>query len=128
MATRIRQKAEKLAKNKDNRPFAKAKYIRMSSSKVRIVLDLIRGKNANEACAILANMPNAAAEASLKVLKSAIANAENNKGMNKDTLFVAEAYANVAPTMKRISYRAKGSADRILKRSSHITIVLDERK
>ena len=128
MATRIRQKAEKLAMNKDNRPFAKAKYIRMSSSKVRIVLDLIRGKNANEACAILANMPNAAAEASLKVLKSAIANAENNKGMNKDTLFVAEAYANVAPTMKRISYRAKGSADRILKRSSHITIVLDERK
>lgn len=128
MATRIRQKAEKLAMNKDKRPFAKAKYIRMSSSKVRIVLDLIRGKNVNEACAILANMPNAAAEASLKVLKSAIANAENNKGMNKDTLFVAEAYANVAPTMKRISYRAKGSADRILKRSSHITIVLDERK
>ena len=128
MATRIRQKAEKLAMNKDTRPFAKAKYIRMSSSKVRIVLDLIRGKNANEACAILANMPNAAAEASLKVLKSAIANAENNKGMNKDTLYVAEAYANVAPTMKRISYRAKGSADRILKRSSHITIVLDERK
>ena len=128
MATRIRQKAERIAKNRDNRPFAKAKYIRMSSSKVRIVLDLIRGKGVIEACAILENTPNFAAEASLKVLKSAIANAENNKGLNKDSLFVAEAYANQAPTMKRIAYRAKGSADRILKRSSHITIVLDERK
>ena len=128
MATRIRQKAEKLALNKDTRPFAKAKYIRMSSSKVRIVLDLIRGKNAIEACAILDNMASSAAEYSLKVLKSAIANAENNKGMNKETLYVAEAYATQAPTMKRIKYRAKGSADRILKRSSHITIVLDERK
>lgn len=128
MATRIRQKAEKLAKNKDNRPFAKANYIRMSSSKIRIVLDLIRGKDVNEACAILSNMPSTAAEATLKVVKSAIANAENNKGMNKDNLYVAEVYATQAPTMKRIAYRAKGSADRILKRSSHITVVLDERK
>lgn len=128
MATRIRQKAEKLAMNKDTRPFAKANYIRMSSSKVRIVLDLIRGKNVDEACAILSNMPNAAAEVTLKVVKSAIANAENNKGLNKDNLYVAEVYATQAPTMKRIKYRAKGSADRILKRSSHITVVLDERK
>lgn len=128
MATRIRQKAEKIAKNKDTRPFAKAKYIRMSSSKIRIVLDLIRGKNVDEACAILSNMPSTAAEATLKVVKSAIANAENNKGLNKDNLYVAEVYATQAPTMKRIAYRAKGSADRILKRSSHITVVLDERK
>lgn len=128
MATRIRQKAEKIAKNKDARPFAKAKYIRMSSSKIRIVLDLIRGKNVDEACAILSNMPSTAAEATLKVVKSAIANAENNKGLNKDNLYVAEVYATQAPTMKRIAYRAKGSADRILKRSSHITVVLDERK
>ena len=128
MATRIRQKAEKLAMNKDNRPVAKVKYIRISSSKVRIVLDLIRGKNVDEACAILANMPNTAAEATLKVVKSAIANAENNKGLSRDNLYVAEVYATQAPTMKRIKYRAKGSADRILKRSSHITVVLDERK
>ena len=128
MATRIRQKAEKLAMNKDTRPVAKAKYIRISSSKVRIVLDLIRGKNVNEACAILSNMPNAAAAATLKVVKSAIANAENNKGLSRDNLYVAEVYVTQAPTMKRLSYRAKGSADRILKRSSHITVVLDERK
>ena len=128
MATRIRQKAEKRAANKDNRPYAIAKDIRMSSSKVRIVLDNVRGKKAAEAVAILTYMPQAGAAEALKVLKSAIANAENNKGMNKDNLFVAEAYANQAPTMKRIAYRAKGSADRILKRSSHITIVLDERK
>ena len=128
MATRIRQKAEKLAANKDNRPFAKAKYIRMSSTKVRFVLDLIRGKDVKEACAILETMPNFGAAETLKVLKSAIANAENNKGLNRDNLYVAEVYVTQAPIMKRISYRAKGSADRILKRSSHITVVLDERK
>ncbi len=128
MATRIRQKAEKRAKEKDTRPFAKARYIRMSPSKVRIVLDLIRGKNVSEASAILENMPNAAAEVSLKVLKSAIANAENNKGLSADNLFVAEAYVCQGPILKRIMQRGKGSADRILKKSSHITIVLDERK
>ncbi len=128
MATRIRQKAEKRAREKDQRPFAKANYVRMSPSKVRIVLDLIRGKNAVEAVAILENMPNSAAAESLKVLKSAIANAENNKSMNKETLFVAEVYATSGPILKRIMQRAKGSADRILKKSSHITIVLDEKK
>ena len=128
MATRIRQKAEKRAKEKDIRPFAKANYIRMSSSKVRIVLDLIRGKKVNEAVAILENMPDSAAAESVKVLKSAIANAENNKGMNRDNLFVAEAYATSGPMLKRIMQRAKGSGDRILKKTSHITIVLDEVK
>lgn len=128
MATRIRQKAEKLAQQKDNRPFAKAKYIRMSPSKVRIVLDVIRGKKVAEAVAILESMPDSAARESVKVLKSAIANAENNKGLNKDNLFVAEVYATQGPMLKRISQRAKGSADRILKKTSHITIVLDEVK
>ena len=128
MATRIKQKAEKRQNNKDLRPTAKAKYVRMSSSKVRIILDLIRGKKVNEAVAILENMPDSAAAESLKVLKSAIANAENNKGMNKETLIVAEAYATAGPQLKRITQRAKGSADRILKKTSHITIVLDEQK
>ena len=128
MATRIKQKAEKRQNNKDLRPTAKAKYVRMSSSKVRIVLDLIRGKKVNEAVAILENMPDSAAAESLKVLKSAIANAENNKGLNKETLMVAEAYATAGPQLKRITQRAKGSADRILKKTSHITIVLDEQK
>ena len=128
MATRIRQKAEKRAKEKDTRPFAIARYIRMSPSKVRIVLDLVRGKNVKEAAAILANMPNAAAEKKMKVLNSAVANAENNKGMLADNLFVAEAYVCQGPILKRITQRGKGSADRILKKTSHITIVLDEKR
>ena len=128
MATRIKQKAEKRAQNKDTRPYAKSKYVRMSPSKVRIVLDLIRGKKVNEAVAILENMPDSAAAESVKVLKSAIANAENNKSMNREILFVAEAYTGQGPQLKRITQRAKGSADRILKKTSHITIVLDETK
>ncbi len=128
MATRIRQKAEKRAREKDQRPFAKANYVRMSPSKVRIVLDLVRNKPANEAVAILENMQTSASAECVKILKSAIANAENNKGMNRETLFVAEAYATSGPLLKRIMQRAKGSADRILKKSSHITIVLDEKK
>ena len=128
MATRIRQKAEKRAANKDNRPYAVAKDIRMSSSKVRIVLDNIRGKKANEAVAILTYMPQAGAAEALKVLKSAIANGENNKGLSADTLYVAECYTTPGPIMKRISFRARGRADRILKRTCHIKIVLDELK
>ncbi len=128
MATRIRQKAEKRAKTKDVRPFAKARYIRMSPSKVRIVLDLVRGKDAQMACAILENMTNSAAATSLKVLKSAIANAENNKGLVKDNLFVAEAFVTPGPVLKRVTQKAKGQGSRILKRTSHITIVLDEKK
>lgn len=128
MAKKIREKAEARKANKDNRPYAKAKYIRMSSSKVRIVLDNIRGQKAEDAVAILENSTQSAASESLKVLKSAIANAENNKGLNKSNLFVAEAYACAGPTLKRINVRAKGRADRILKRTSHITIVLDQVK
>ncbi len=128
MATRIRQKAEKRALNKDNRPYAVAKNIGMSSSKVRIVLDNIRGKDANEAVAILTYAPQLGAKESLKVLKSAIANAENNKGLSADNLYVAECYTTPSSLMKRIAFRARGRADRILKKSCHITIILDEKK
>ncbi len=128
MATRIRQKAEKRAANKDNRPFAIAKDIRMSSSKVRIVLNNVRGKKANEAVAILTYMSQTGAKEALKVLKSAIANAENNKGLSSDNLYVAECYSTPGSIMKRISFRARGRADRILKRTCHITIILDELK
>ena len=128
MATRIRQKALNRAKNKDNRPYAVAKDIRMSSSKVRIVLDNVRGKNVNEAVAILTYMPQAGASEALKVLKSAIANAENNKGLSADTLYVAECYATPGATMKRIAFRARGRPDRILKKTCHITFILDELK
>ncbi len=128
MATRIRQKAEKRALNKDNRPYAVAKDIRMSSSKVRIVLDNIRGKKVNEAVAILTFMPQKGAAESLKVLKSAIANAENNKGLSSDNLFVAECYTTPGPMMKRVNFRGRGRVDHLVKRSCHIKIVLDEMK
>ena len=98
----------------------------MSPSKITYVLDLIRGKKAGEAVAILENMPDKGAFESLKVLKSAIANAENNMGKNAETLFVKEAYATSGPQFKRMSPRAKGSGNIILKKTSHITIVLDE--
>ena len=130
MATRIRQKAEKRkAANKTKRPFAVAKGIRMSSSKVRIVLDNVRGKNANEAVAILSYMPQAGAAEALKVLKSAIANAENNKGLSADNLYVAECYSTPVSMMRRVKFRGRGRVDnRVLKRTCHITIILDELK
>ena len=129
MATRIRQKAEKRNANKDVRPFAKANGVRMSSSKVRIVLDNIRGKKANEAVAILSYMPQTGAAEALKVLKSAIANAENNKGLSSDNLYVAECYATSGSMMRRVQFRGRGRVDnRVLKRSCHITIILDEMK
>ena len=128
MATRMREKSAKRIQNKDARPYAKVKYVRMSPSKVRIMLDVIREKRAVEAMAILENSTQIAREPLVKLLKSAIANAENNKGMNKDDLVVAECYVCPGPTLKRMMPRAKGRADRILKRTCHITIVLDEIK
>ena len=128
MATRQREKALKRRENKDKRPRAVAKYIRISSSKVRIVIDLIRGKSVAEARAILKNTPKAATEPVLKLLNSAVANAENNLEMAADSLYIAEAYADQGPTLRRFRPRAQGRATRIRKRTSHITIVLDEAK
>ena len=129
MATRIRQKAEKRAANADKRPYAIARGVRMSPSKVRIVLDEIRGKKANEAVAILTYMPQTGAAEALKVLKSAIANAENNKGLSADNLFVAECFSNGGSMMRRVKFRGRGRVDnRVLKRTCHITIILDELK
>jgi len=125
VATRIREKAKARRENKDTRPRATAKYIRMSSRKVKAVLDLIRGKSVDEAQAILQNTRRAAVEPIMKVLNSAIANAENNLEMSRDTLYVAETFANQGPTLKRIRPRAQGRATRIRKRTSHITIILD---
>ena len=106
---------------------ATLKYARISSRKVKIVADLIRGKNVDEALAIVKFTPKAASEIVEKLLKSAIANAENNHGMKSNKLYVAEIYANQGPTLRRIRPAAKGSAVRIRKRTSHITIVLKER-
>jgi large subunit ribosomal protein L22 len=104
-----------------------AKYIRIAPRKVRIVIDLIRGKNVGEAFAILKHTPKAASEVVEKVLKSAVANAEHNYDMNSDKLFVAAAYADQGPTLKRIHPRSRGQAFKILKRSSHVTVVVKER-
>ncbi len=110
-------------------PEAKAtlRFARISSRKVKIVADLIRGKNVDEALAIVKFTPKASSEIIEKLLKSAIANAENNHNMKQNNLYVAEIYANQGPTLKRIRPAAKGSAVRIRKRTSHITIVLRER-
>ena len=105
---------------------ATLKYARISSRKVKIVADLIRGKKIDEALAIVKYVPKASSEIIEKLLKSAIANAENNHHMANEKLYVAEIYANQGPTLKRIRPAAKGSAVRIRKRTSHITIVLKE--
>ena len=104
------------------------KYARISSRKVKIVADLIRGKQVDEALAIVKFTPKASSEIIEKLLKSAIANAENNHGMNRGNLIVSEIYANQGPTLKRIRPAAKGSAVRIRKRTSHVTIKLTEAK
>ena len=106
---------------------ATLKFARISSRKVKIVADLIRGKDVDEALAIVKFTPKAASEIVEKLLKSAIANAENNHGMKSNKLYVAEIYANQGPTLRRIRPAAKGSAVRIRKRTSHITIVVSEK-
>jgi len=104
------------------------KYTRISSRKVKIVLDLIKGKAIDEAYGILRYTQKAACEVLNKMLKSAEANALNNNGLNRDDLYVAEAFATQGPTLKRIMPRAQGRANRIRKRTSHITLILKERK
>ncbi len=128
MATREKVKAAKRAEARDNRPHASANNIRIPAQKVRIVIDLIRGKDVDEAIAILANTPKSASPIVMKVLKSAIANAEHNLSMSTEKLYVQEVYANDGLIMKRFMPRAKGSAAGIQKRTSHITVVLNERK
>ena len=107
---------------------ATLKFARISSRKVKIVADLIRGKNVDEALAIVKFTPKASSEVIEKLLKSAIANAENNHGMKHEKLYVAEIFANQGPTLKRIRPAAKGSAVRIRKRTSNTTIVLKEKE
>jgi len=104
------------------------RYARISPRKVNIVNDLIRNKNVGVARGILMNTPKAASELLIKLLDSAVANAENNFGMDADKLYIAEIYANAGPTLKRIRPRAQGRAFRIRKRTSHITIVVKEKE
>ncbi|TYQ15100.1 UNVERIFIED_CONTAM: large subunit ribosomal protein L22 [Acetivibrio alkalicellulosi] len=106
---------------------ATLKYARISARKVKIVIDLIKDKELDEAYAILRYTPKAASEILHKLLKSAEANATNNNDLNRDGLYIADAYANQGPTLKRIMPRAQGRANRIRKRTSHITMVVKER-
>ena len=112
---------------KDTRPSAKLSYARISVQKACFVLDAIRGLDVQTALGVVTYNPRYASSVTAKLLKSAIANAENNNGLNVNDLYVAEAYANQGPIMKRIRPRAQGRAYRIEKRMCNITLVLDEK-
>ncbi len=128
MATRMKEKAERVKATREQRAYAVARHVRIAPDKVRIVLALIRGKSVGEAMAILQATPKAASEPVFKVLNSAAANAEHNKGLSVDDLFVAEAFADQGPTLKRFQPVSKGRAHHILKRTSHITVILDTKE
>lgn len=107
---------------------AVARYVRIAPRKIRLVIDLIRGKDVGEAIAILKHTPKAASPVVEKLLNSAIANAEHNYEMNPDNLVVSKVTCDEGPTLKRFRPRAMGRASRINKRTSHITLVLTEKK
>ena len=121
------KKQKKLLGMGKDQGIATAKYIRITPRKMKIVADLIKGQSIDDAYAILMYTPKAASPVLTKVLKSAEANAVNNNGLNRANLYVADAYANPGPIIKRFIPRARGSANRINKRTSHVTIVLKER-
>ena len=106
---------------------ATAKYIRIAPRKVRIVMNLVRGKSVNDALAILKFTPKVGADAVEKVLRCAIANAENNFDMAVDRLFISSAFVDQGPTLKRIHPRSRGQAFKILKHTSHITVAVNEK-
>ena len=108
--------------------FAHVKYVRMSPREVKLVCDMIRGKDVKTAAAYLSNTSKAACEPMAKLLKSAIANAENNFNMDKKNLYVAECFVCPGPMLKRIRPRAQGRAFRVMKRTSHVTMVLREKE
>ncbi|WP_315436762.1 50S ribosomal protein L22 [uncultured Selenomonas sp.] len=106
---------------------ATAKYIRIAPRKVRIVMNLVRGKSVADALAILKFTPKVGADAVEKVLRSAVANAENNFDMDADRLFISSAFVDQGPTLKRIHPRSRGQAFKILKHTSHITVAVNEK-
>lgn len=128
MSKRIKEKALKREANRDSRPQAHVKHIRISPYKVRPVLDVVRGKSVNEALAILTTTQRGASEVLVKLIKSATANAEHNQGLSRADLVVAEIYANGGPTLKRMQPVSKGRGHSILKRTSHISVILDTKK
>lgn len=126
MAKRIREKALKVQENREKRPHASAMHVRIAPSKVMIVMNAVRGMTYDDAVGTLSNMPQKAAALVLKVLQSAGANAEHNMSLNKSDLKIAEIYADMGPSMKRYSIPGRGHPiSQILKRTSHIHVVLD---
>ena len=125
--SRTQIKQERNETKREMRPFARARYIRISPSKVRIVLNVVRGMSVNEALATLEAIPNASAEVTYKLIKSAVANAEV-KGLSRADLYVAEIFADGGPILKRMNPVSKGRAHSIFKRTSHITVILDTKK
>ena len=128
MATNMNKKTQRVEENREKRPYAVAKYVRVSPYKVRAVLALIRGKSYQEAKAILESITNGSVLAIKKVLMSAAANAEHNMGMDKNDLVVAECFADGGQMLKRMQPVSKGRGHAILKRTSHITVILDVKK
>jgi len=126
MAKRMREKAAARKENADKRPRATARHIRLSTRKARTVVDLVRGKQVDEALTILDYTNKAASPVVAKVLNSAIANAENNLGMDRDGLYIAEITANQGPKMKRYRAGSRGMAQLYIHYTSHITVVLDQ--
>ena len=124
---RSQYKRERNETQRETRPSARLSNARMSVQKACFVLDAIRGKDVETAIGILTYNPRYASSVIKKLLESAVANAENNNGMSRGNLYIAECYAGRATTMKRIQPRAQGRAYRILKRNCHITIGLDEK-
>jgi large subunit ribosomal protein L22 len=120
-------KKERNENNRDLRPKAHARHATLSDRKARIVLEQIKGKDVATAMSVLIYSPRYASDVIAKVLKSAVANAENNLGMDINKLYVQEVFANQGPTLKRIRPRAQGRAYKILKRTCHISIILNER-
>ena len=128
MAKRSKEKTAKRLETKDMRPRAHANYIRISPTKVRLVLNTVRGKSVVEALAMLKATPKAASGIVYKVIASAAANAEHNSNLAIADLYVAEIYADGGPILKRIQPVSKGRANRINKRTSHITVILDTKE
>ncbi|MFO7263071.1 MAG: 50S ribosomal protein L22 [Bacillota bacterium] len=125
MAEKVETTAEKPAVTEAR---AVARYVRISPRKARLVVDLIRGKRVGEALAILRHTPKAASPIVEKVLNSAIANAMHNYNMNPNNLYISKIYVDEGPTLKRFIPRSRGMANRINKRTSHITVVVSEKK
>ncbi len=130
MAKRIREKALKIKKNQDTRPYASVRFVRLSPTKAKIVIDQVKGKSYDDAVAILSNMPHEAASILLKVVKSAGANAEHNKGLNVHDLCLAEVILGEGPIrVNKVYFRGRGhGAERIATKTSHIKVVLDSKE